>query len=395
MAIRKRARDEKQSPLGKEYARLESLSTDDPLLYTFAARRTVRADELVVWTASVGDSKFPIGPPTGRPNPIVTADLVLCSTFSPGGIVAFNRSTGATRWSLRLAYFGDEITLGSPGSGLVYSGTSQELLAIEAASGRVVWSFCPYGRNVETIYSSPAVAGDHLFVGDRRGYLHCLAAATGEPVWQVLTSRAAKNQVNSDPVVFGGVVVVGTTARLAAAYDTATGREVWRHRLDGPCCKVVPARAGAALLCTNSSGYLLSVLDGTVLERWHRRNYGVDQACVADGLTLLVTRREWGKTRLPWPVAELRAYRNLDEVYASTYPRSAGPTIRYEPATGRVYEATSFGLGILNPRTGDRETVINFGDDDVPYGRVGQPTVLDGLLYTVGDDGRVFALEHP
>src|SRR4051794_9615815 len=100
MAARKRARDETETPLGREYARLESLSTDDPLLSTFQARRTIRADALGVGTASVGDSKPPIGPPTTRPTPFVTAALVLCSTFSPGGVIAFAGATGARRWSL-------------------------------------------------------------------------------------------------------------------------------------------------------------------------------------------------------------------------------------------------------------------------------------------------------
>jgi outer membrane protein assembly factor BamB len=393
MAARKR--DERQTRLGREYARLESLSTDDPLLSTFKASRTVRADELALWTATVGDLKHPIGPPNARLNPVATAGLVLCSTFSPGSIVAFDRDTGAAHWSLRLAYYGHEITPGPAESGLVFGGTCQELLAIMVATGRVAWSFCPYGRTGETIYSRPAVAGGQLFVGDRRGYLHCLDAATGEPVWRVLTTRAANNDVNSDPVVGGGVVAVGTNAGLAAGYDAASGREVWRHRLGGPCTNVVPAGAGVAAFWTSGSASLLSLTDGKILRRWRRQNHVIEHVCIAEDLTLLVTRRVWGKDRMAWPVSVLRAYQGDSEVYALTYPRWAMTTMRYEPATGRVYEATSYGLGILDPRTGEREVVISFAGDDGPYGRVHQPSVQDGRLYAAGEDGRVFAIEHP
>jgi hypothetical protein len=285
MARRKQTRDEARTPLGREYARLESLSTNDPLLDTFQAVRTFRADELTVWTASVGESKHPIGPQAARPNPVITGDLVLCSTFSPGSVVAFDRDGGAGCWSLRLAYYGHGVTLGPPGSGLVYCGTSQELLAVEAATGRVAWVFCPYGRKGETIYSS-AVAGGRLFLGDRHGHLHCLDAPTGRPVWRVLTSQAANNDVNSDPVVSGGVVVVGTNAGLAAGYDAASGRKVWRQRLDGPCTRAVPAGGAAALVWTSGSAYLLSVQDGAALGRWRRRNFTIDHACVAGDLTL-------------------------------------------------------------------------------------------------------------
>jgi hypothetical protein len=157
----------------------------------------------------------------------------------------------------------------------------------------------------------------------------------------------------------------------------------------------VPAGNCAALLWTSGSAYLLSVPDGTIISRWHRPKHAIDHACVAGDLTLLVTRRLWGKDRLQWPVAELRAYRGGDVVYVRAYPRWAGPTVRYESASGRVYEATSFGVGILDPRTGDREVAVNFARGGDPYSRVLQPSLMDGRLYAVGEDGRVFALEHP
>src|SRR4051812_27820868 len=68
---RKRTRDQTHTPIGREFARLASLSTDDPQLDAFRGHRTFRADELTVWTASVGASKLLLGPTSARPNPCV------------------------------------------------------------------------------------------------------------------------------------------------------------------------------------------------------------------------------------------------------------------------------------------------------------------------------------
>src|SRR5262245_57198924 len=129
MSRQRKKRDEADTPLGREYARLNSLSTDAPALDAFPGARAFRPDALVVWTASVGATRFPLSPDAIRPNPVVVGDLVLCSTFSPGTVVAFDRKTGAQRWSLPLAYYGSSLYHPS-GSALVYGGTCQELLAV-------------------------------------------------------------------------------------------------------------------------------------------------------------------------------------------------------------------------------------------------------------------------
>jgi hypothetical protein len=396
MAKMRTEREDPPTPLAREYARLNSISVDDPALDAFPANRTFRAHELALWSARVGRCRFPLGPDTVRPNPVVVGDLVLVSIFSPGAVVAFDRHTGQRRWRLRLPYYGQGL-YHPPGSSLVYGGTCQELLALRPDTGRVVWSFSPYGRQGETIYSSPTVAEGRLFLGDRRGFLHGLDAATGQPLWRVRTSRAAKDDVNSTPVVHGGVVAVGTNARLALGYETASGRPVWRRRLDGPCTRSVPAGGEAALLWTQGSAYVLRITDGALLGRWSRRNHQVTHACGAGELTLLVTARLWGPNRLPWPVSVLRAYRGAQEVYARPYPRWACVSLRYEPATGLVYEATSWGLGILDPTRGERlARLTDFGGTD-PLGhcRVHLPSYAQGRLYVLSGGGRVVALRHP
>ena len=386
------------TPLAREFARLRDAPLD-PALDTLHARRTVAARDLLVWSASVGKiSSSALLPSNGRPNPLVLSDLVICSVFSPGRIVAFDRQTGKRRWALALKHYGHSHVYDAPGPGLVYGGTSQELLAIDPATGKVRWTWCPYGRKGEPIYSSPTAAEDRLFIGDRRGYFHCLNAVTGEPIWLVLTSRAKNNDVNSEPVVEGGVVAVATNAALALGYDASTGRELWRHKLDGPCVDCRSGGGRTALMHTWRSAYLVSVPDGQLLRRWALRGHSVREACAAGDLILVVTRRIYGPQGYDWPVSELRAFRGGEQVYTETYPRRTTPVLRYEPTTGRVYEATSQGLGILDPVTGTREVVVRFGPDewsDPEVDQIHPPAVDSGMLYAINANGRVFALRHP
>lgn len=392
---RAKRRPVSDTALGLEYARVASRNNKDLALTSLSAARTFAADELLVWSASLGKTRLPVGPRHEKVNPLALGERVLCSTFSPGSVVAFDRATGKRLWSLSLAYYGGVLVPGPTGSGLVYCGTSQELLAIDAATGHVAWSFCPYGRKGETIYSSPALAKGRLYVGDRRGYLHCLAAGTGEPVWRVRTSRAAVNDVNTDPVVSGNVVVVGTNAKLAAGYDVTCGRQIWRRRLSGPCTNLEPAGVDRVLLWSGETALLLSAGTGSLLGRWRRPNHAVDHGCVAAGRTLLVTRRVMGKILWRWPFAELRGYRGDAQVFAGQYPRSAMATMRYDAATRLVYEATSYGLGVIDPRTGERVAVVRFtrGKDD--FLQIQQPSVTGGRIYALCGDGRVVAMRHP
>lgn len=396
MAKKRTEREEARTPLGREYARLNVLAIEGPALDALPATRTYRAEELTLWSASVGRSTVPLGPDTVRPNPIVVGDLVLTTTFSPGAVIAFDRETGDRRWRLRLPYYGQSLHH-PPGSSLVYGGTCQELLAIRPDTGRGVWTYSPYGREGETLYSSPTVAEGRLFIGDRRGLLHGLDAETGQTLWRVQTSRAANNDVNSTPVVHGGVVAVGTNARLALGYEAASGRPVWRRRLDGACTRSVAAGLDSALLWTQASAYLLRIPDGALLGRWGRRNHRVTHACRAGERTLLVTTRLWGPNRLSWPVSVLRAYSGEQEVYARPYPRWASTSLRYEPAIGLVYEATSQGLGILDPTRGERlARVTDFGGADPREPcRVHLPSYAQGQLYVLNGGGRVVALRHP
>ena len=62
-----------------------------------------------------------------------------------------------------------------------------------------------------------------------------------------------------------------------------------------------------------------------------------------------------------------------------------------------MYGATSRGLGILDPATGERVAVVTgFGDEtNVSADQVHQPWVERDRLIVLNEQGRVLALNHP
>src|SRR6202035_546298 len=97
-----------------------------------------------------------------------------------------------------------------------------------------LWSFCTYGTAGEWIYSSPSAHENHVYIGDRKGYLHCLDAESGKTIWKRRTNRAVNDDVNSTPVLMHGLVIISTNAKTAVAYEALSGKLAWKQELDGP-----------------------------------------------------------------------------------------------------------------------------------------------------------------
>src|SRR5690606_36501723 len=79
------------------------------------------------------------------------------------------------------------------------------------------------------VTSSPAVAGDRVYVGGLNGQFHAFEFETGEVVWSVETEEC----VVSSPAVVDGRVYVGGVEGTFWALDADTGEVVWQTDL-GP-----------------------------------------------------------------------------------------------------------------------------------------------------------------
>ena len=133
-----------------------------------------------------------------------------------GFMYALDRATGEFKWR---ADHSVSWAMSSPAirQGVLYSGTSdgQFIHALAVGSGEEDWRSDAAGYT----WSSPAVAGNTVYIGDGGGYLRALDLSSGDERW----SYKAKDGVLSSPVVADGVVYFGSDDGAVYAL-TGTGQ---------------------------------------------------------------------------------------------------------------------------------------------------------------------------
>jgi alcohol dehydrogenase (cytochrome c) len=125
--------------------------------------------------------------------------------------------------------------------GVMYVTNVNEVVALDAGSGRRIWRFqMPRtkglaGDAAAGINRGVAVAGDRVFLATDHAHLVALDRHTGERQWDVEMADWRQNYgATSAPLAVGGLVVSGISGGdegvrgFLAAFDQATGREVWR-----------------------------------------------------------------------------------------------------------------------------------------------------------------------
>lgn len=150
---------------------------------------------------------------------------------------------------LKLAWYADFDTIRGQEAtpivvdGVMYTSTAwSKVMAIDAATGRILWRFDPRNDGAkgahaccDVVNRGVAVWKGKVFVGTIDGRLIALDAATGKPVWSVVTVDQSKPYtITGAPRVFKDKVVIGNSGAelgvrgYVTAYDTATGKQLWR-----------------------------------------------------------------------------------------------------------------------------------------------------------------------
>jgi quinohemoprotein ethanol dehydrogenase len=127
--------------------------------------------------------------------------------------------------------------------GVMYTSTAwSKVMALDAATGKVLWQFDPVNRGAkgahaccDVVNRGVAVWKGRVFVGTIDGRLIALDAKSGAKVWEVVTVDQKKPYtITGAPRVVRDKVFIGNSgAELGvrgylSAYDTATGKLVWR-----------------------------------------------------------------------------------------------------------------------------------------------------------------------
>jgi hypothetical protein len=224
-------------------------------------------------------------------------------------------------------------------------------------------------------------------LGTGPAVFHCLDARIGVTIW---SERAtAEGNVNSTALCTQGLVAVGTNEKTLVAFEQGSGRLVWREELSGPCTHEL-LNYGGLIAAPSHSLTLHSPETGQQEAIWSWPGESVWSIAIAgeDALVHLTTGLLSGnppKERAIW----INRGRPIEE---GRQEISLGP-VRYDPNIGRIYSSSLNRLSIIAPEKREIEWEIIETDPRRWFGAL--PDSTDGILYLLGQTGRVVALQIP
>jgi quinohemoprotein ethanol dehydrogenase len=127
--------------------------------------------------------------------------------------------------------------------GVIYFATGLSVVhAMDATTGRVLWSYDPHaaeraGPNLRLSWGTRGIAwwNGKIYTGTADGRLIAIDAASGRPVWSATTfDQSFPGRINGAPRVCEGKVIIGFGGTTGAArgfvtaYDAETGKKLWR-----------------------------------------------------------------------------------------------------------------------------------------------------------------------
>ena len=142
-------------------------------------------------------------------------------------VYAIDARTGRLVWSFAT---GDRVKGGvALARGTIFAGSYDgRLYALDARTGRLRWS-AGDGR-LSGLYATPSVANGRVFVGSTDGRVYAFAARTGAPLW----STATGSFVYSPAALSAGTAFVGSYDHRLYALSQATGAIRWTFAAGAP-----------------------------------------------------------------------------------------------------------------------------------------------------------------
>ncbi|GAC1344101.1 MAG: PQQ-like beta-propeller repeat protein [Acetobacteraceae bacterium] len=347
------------------------------------------------WRAGIGDGGGYRAQITAQP---VVAGGRVFTMDSNGQVAAFDLQTGSRQW--RTDTQGEEDRSTNLGGGVavvggtVYATTGRaEALALEAASGRILWRK-PLGSPAR---SGPTAVDGRLYLTTLDDHLLALNMADGERVWAYQASTTATTVLAAAaPAVSEGLVVAGFGSGELVAVRAESGGLAWSDSL-------------AAARGRNSLVDLSAIRALPVIDRGRVFAIGIGGLLVA--LDLRSGRRLWerevGGGQTPWLAGDWLFVQTLDQTLAAInrddghvrwvrdLPRWGNPEKRRDPifwagpvlAGGRLVLAGTNEIATsVDPLTGQV-----LGQQELRGPTTVAPVAASGSLFIVSDDGTLQA----
>ena len=351
-----------------------------------------------VWSANIGSG-------SSRKNRISAAPVVADGrifTIDSGTSVTATSTAGGALWSTDLTASFDKgggLTAGglATAGGRVFATTGYgELVALDAASGAVVWR----QRVDAPISGAPATDGEAVYVSGRDGSAWAVNAADGKVVWQVIGTPGKTSYIGTAAPTVGDRAVIFPSAAgdLMAVLKIGGGTKVWQSSLAGKRLGRAYALtsdvtgdaviAGKTLFAGSGAGRTVAMSAASGERIWSAGEGALGPVAVAGGSLFLVNdearlvRLDAATGAVIWSV-EMPYFTN-DKV-----KRRKGIFAHYGPvlAGGRIMVVSSDGLlRAFDPTDGTLAYTA-----EIPGGAAAQPAVAGGTLYVVGGNGQLHA----
>lgn len=232
-----------------------SPTVQDGVVYAGPAGKLAALDAAtgkVLWTAALAGDWVP-----SHSSPLVADDRLIVAYQWSKGVAAVSRADGSLLWSVEMnanataVRYGDQVIVAAGGG----------LVALDLKTGEKKWTL-PIPQGWPT--SSPALKDGVVYVGLPTGDIIAARADTGELVWRTPTARSLTTAspylwqtatVASSPAVAGEVVYVGANDGCLYGLNTSDGRVIWKCYF-GAMVSSSPAVSGNCLYVADDAGNL-------------------------------------------------------------------------------------------------------------------------------------------
>jgi outer membrane protein assembly factor BamB len=136
--------------------------------------------------------------------------------------------------------------------------TTGKTMAVDAESGRVLWT-----RRGGEKASTPAIAGPRLIVSSQEGSVEAFVRATGKSLWKFEVEQA----IESSPIAIGTRVYFGTKDGRLFALDVRTGAVRWAFDTGGRI-NASPSVFGGRVCITTYAGSIFCVRQRDGRQLW-------------------------------------------------------------------------------------------------------------------------------
>jgi len=276
------------------------------------------------------------------------------ATTGFGELVALDAASGKILWRQRF----DGPVSGAPTveGNTVYAVSSDGVaVAVDAANGKIRWSAGGVRSSKGVVGpGSPAINGGDVIVPFASGQISAYAAADGAGVWgaavagqRVGRAYAVMGDITGDPVVSGGVIYTGTASGRTVAVNAADGKRLWTA-LEGALNP--PLVVGGSVFIVNDEARLIRLDAGTGEVIW--------------------------SVAMPYYTNDKA--KKMRAIYAHYGPVLAG---------GRIVVASSDGnLRMFSPVDGNLLATAEIGG-----GAASPPALAGGMLFVMGGNGQLQA----